>query len=263
MAQNCSSHKWKNMKKITLEGLPFLIGTQESIVTYLLSLLQNKKHCVILPTSLNDLAALESNPQLRKVYRNITYCVTDGMPLVWYFNILLFFSKDNLRIERMYGPTLMKEILTRGNRNTTHFLYGSSTKTLSALKNNVLSFAPQTTFVGVKSPPFNRLSLQEEAQEIVKIILAKPDVLWIGVSSPKQVFIATRITRFLPNTAIFCVGAAFDLLAETKTMAPSSLQKVGLEWLFRLLTEPKRLWQRYLISIPLYLLKKIYSLFSI
>lgn len=235
----------------------FVYGKKDTITQFFLSKIHNKKSFIVLPTSLNDLASVNENIKLRKSYNKIDYCTNDGMPLVWYFTLNNLFSFK--KIERVYGPTLMKEILSKGNKKTKHLFYGSSQKTLDSLEQNISNFASQTKIVELISPPFRDLTLKEEAEYIIEIISKDIDVLWIGLSSPKQVKVAARWKHFLPNTAIFCVGAAFDFLADQQSMAPKFIQQLGLEWLFRLIIDPKRLWKRYLVVIPKYILNSTYS----
>lgn len=233
----------------------FVYGKKETITNYLLKKIYKKESFTLLPTSLNDLASVDLDKSLQKSYKKIDFCTNDGMPLVWYFSLKKIFSSQ--KVERVYGPTLMKEILEQGNKNTRHLFYGSSQETLDLLEKNIHTFAPQTKIVELLSPPFRELTLEEEGAYISKIIAQKVDVLWIGLSSPKQVKVAARWKQFLPNTAIFCVGAAFDFLAERQSMAPKIIQQMGFEWLYRLLVDPKRLWKRYLVVIPQFLFKKI------
>jgi N-acetylglucosaminyldiphosphoundecaprenol N-acetyl-beta-D-mannosaminyltransferase len=107
---------------------------------------------------------------------------------------------------------------------------------------------------GIFSPPFHPLS-EEEDRKIVSLIKnADPDIIWVGLSTPKQeIWMSEHIDR-LGNCVLIGVGAAFDFLSGNKKQAPSWMQRIGLEWFFRLSTEPKRLWKRYLINNPLFLI---------
>lgn len=239
----------------------FKVGKRETITNFILNKIVEKKGFTLLPTSLNDLASVDFDLSLKKSYQKISFCVTDGMPLVWFFNFKKLIKKEKLTAERVYGPELMRDVLVNGNKNTNHFFYGSSQETLLSLENNIKKIAPQTKVLELISPPFRNLTLAEEAMYILKIRKSQADVLWIGLSSPKQVVLAGRWSKFLPGVAIMCVGAAFDFLAEKKVMAPDLIKSTGFEWLFRLLIEPKRLWKRYLVVIPRFLFKKFYFLF--
>lgn len=238
------------------EGLNFLVGTRREITNSLLTVIRAGRGFVLLPTSLNDIASL-NEPLIAQAYRQLTYCVTDGMPLVWYFRWRNFLQGKPTQVERLYGPTLMKDIIAKGGAEFRHFLYGASPVTIRLLQNKLLEITPPARFVGAISPPFRELTINEEVSFLLQIKKQKTQILWIGLSSPKQVLVARRWKKALPGVAIFCVGAAFDLLANRQLMAPAIVQALGGEWLFRLLVEPRRLGKRYLIKIPSYFLGKM------
>ena len=233
----------------------FLAGKKKNIVNYLFNLIIKRRSAVILPCSLNDLAESSENLNLRKVYKKVDFNVTDGMPLVWFFTIKL-----KVLCERVYGPDLMLEILKKSQHTELkHFFYGSSGETLSKLEKYIIQLFPKIKIVGSISPPYRKLNLIEEAHYLHQIRTKKIDLLWVGLSSPKQVELAVRWKNFLPNTTILCVGAAFDFIADSKIKAPKLIQLLGLEWLFRLSTEPRRLYKRYLIKIPSFLIRTLIS----
>ena len=112
------------------------------------------------------------------------------------------------------------------------------------------------------------LVLEKNSQEklneqhiIKKIKAAQPHILWLGIGSPKQVELASRWRQHLPNTTIICVGAAFNLLTGQTSMCPAWLQRLGLEWLFRLVVEPQRLWRRYVFQVPSFILELLWHRF--
>lgn len=249
------------MKQVKLDKLNFLIGGRSATTDLILKKIETKGSFVLLPTSLNDLASINENKKLSKIYQKVDFCVTDGMPLVWFFNFKSILSGKGKIAERIYGPDLMKDVLEFGNSKTSHFFYGSSEHTLFELEKNIKKLAPKVKIIKMISPPYRKIALFEEANFIIEIIKSRADVLWIGLSSPKQVELAVRWSYFLPNTKIMCVGAAFDFLAKKQAMAPKMIQNLGLEWLFRLLIDPLRLWRRYLILIPKFIFKRIYYFF--
>lgn len=247
------------MKRLRIDGLRFLVGTKIEVTRFILQKIGSKKGFILLPTSLNDLASRNSS-ELRKAYKRIDYCVTDGVPLVWFSNF--FRRKSNeLLAQRVYGPTLMTDLLKDDSGSINHFFYGSSPETIQDLLVNIKIINQNLKVVGHVAPPFRPLSPREEAVYLAKIRSAKTHILWIGLSSPKQVLLAARWSHFLPGVSVMCVGAAFDFLAKRQLMAPKLVQNLGFEWLFRLLVDPKRLWHRYLITIPRYLLRRLFGLF--
>lgn len=239
-----------------ISSLPFVIGRYDEVVKKIISTINQKKSNIILPCSLNDLSIISQNSSLKKIYDKVNIFTTDGKPLVWWMIL-----KNKRAVDRVYGPDLMKDIIinTQG-KNHKHVLFGSGKKTLNKLLLEIKKFAPKTNIRLNISPPFKKLSSKENDQYLDKIKSVKPTVLWIGLSSPKQVEFAAKWKKRLPHTTIFCVGAAFDFIAGTKPMAPRWMQNISLEWFFRLITEPRRLWKRYLVDIPLFLLRTCFSI---
>jgi len=129
-----------------------------------------------------------------------------------------------------------------------HFLYGGSKSTCSLLKTVLKRRFPDIDIVGEYAPPFRPQHVQEDAKVVDEINRLSPDVLWVGLGSPKQDYWMYHHRDKLNVPVMVGVGAAFDFIAGTKKQAPVWMRKLGLEWLFRLCSEPKRLWKRYLIG---------------
>lgn len=231
--------------------LAFYTGTYRHVVGYIEKKIHTKNGLIVLPCSLNDFAAMDADPSLQALYRQIDICTTDGMPLVWWAR-----WKTGRKTERVYGPDLMKTLIqkTQGKKYQ-HIFFGTTQKTLDKLSENIAHFAPKLHLTAAIAPPFRKIT-NAEMRRYAKVISHKPQpIIWIGLSSPKQITIALQWKKYIPRAAIFCVGAAFDFLAGQTIQAPSWIQSFGLEWLFRLCAEPKRLWRRYLVTIPLYLVR--------
>ena len=133
-----------------------------------------------------------------------------------------------------------------------HYLYGSTAETLEALQVELGEIAPQSEIVGAFSPPFREMTSEESDAAMGAIRDSGADVVWVGLGMPKQELWMHRMRPELPGIALLGVGAAFDFLAGTKKQAPAWMQKAGLEWLFRLVQEPRRLWRRYVWNNPAY-----------
>lgn len=237
-------------QRIRIHSLPFVVGTFSEVTEHIFEGILSKKSQIILPCSLNDLASISQDQATLEKYRAVDICTTDGMPLVWLARL-----KTHQPIERVYGPDLMMALCRKLNQqNVTQFLYGSSTKTLKALEKQIYAVAPKTKLFESISPRMGKLSEKEALTFINHFKKFKPDVLWIGISSPAQIEFAAQVKSALPKTTILCVGAAFDFVSKSKRNAPTWMKRIGLEWLFRLLNEPKRLWKRYLFTIPKFLL---------
>lgn len=168
----------------------------------------------------------------------------DGMPLVWIARRLGF---SHMR-DRVYGPDLMVATIDRGRAaGLRHYLYGSTPEVIAQLETNLRERFPGVELVGVESGPFRPLTEAEEHDLAQRIADARADMVWVGLGTPRQDLFADRFRDLVPATLI-AIGAAFDFHAGTKRQAPRVVQRFGLEWLFRLITEPRRLWKRYLIG---------------
>ena len=155
--------------------------------------------------------------------------------------------------ERVYGPTLMLATMDRGRSvGLRHYLYGTTPDTVNRLAKTLSELYPGLDIVGLEAPPFRPLDTDEEIALEARIEAAKPDILWVGVGTPRQdEFVAHHAKRF--GCTVVPVGAAFDFNSGTKRAAPRLVQRMGIEWLYRFAQEPRRLWRRYLIGIPVFM----------
>lgn len=246
----------KNPFKISVANVSITAGSWDSTVKYIIRNIHKNRSIVVLPCSLNDLAHANNNIDNLKAYSSVDIATTDGMPLVWWCKI-----KGHPSVDRVYGPDLMKQILKDITEyKYTQIFFGSTHQTLLQLKQAIRKSYPKIRKTHFISPIYFQNSNDTKLEGYLKNIKRiNPAILWLGINSPKQVLLASRWKSELPHTAIICVGAAFDLITGSKLQAPLLLQSMGLEWLFRLITEPKRLSQRYLFHIPLFLMKQAVS----
>lgn len=168
----------------------------------------------------------------------------DGMPLVW-----LARRRGLTELtDRVYGPDLTLAVCDRGRgQGLRHYLYGASPEVVEAFAASLRERFPGIEIVGVESPPYRPLSAEEQAALVDRVAASGAQVLWVGLGTPKQdVFVDEFAARV--GIPLVAVGAAFDFLSGHKPMAPRWMQRAGLEWLYRLLREPRRLWRRYLIG---------------
>jgi N-acetylglucosaminyldiphosphoundecaprenol N-acetyl-beta-D-mannosaminyltransferase len=171
---------------------------------------------------------------------------TDVMPLVWVSRLL-----GHRRTSRVYGPDLMRALTavsaTKGYRQ---FYYGGNEGVAALLATTLARQHPGLVVCGTCTPPFRRLTLEEDVAVVETINASKPDIVWVGLSTPKQEYwMASHIGR-VDAPVMIGVGAAFDFLTGLKRQAPPWMQRNGLEWLFRLMSEPRRLWRRYASIVP-------------
>ena len=189
------------------------------------------------------------DPAFGAAMQRFDLLLPDGMPLVWVMNRSL---AEPLR-DRVYGPTFMLRCLeaTQGGP-WSHLFIGGSEPMLDALRTRLLARFPALRIAGAYSPPFGEWSA-EEHERILEIIRASSaQFVWIGLGCPKQELWLARHRGRLPARVYGAVGAAFAFHAGLVRQAPPWMQRAGLEWLFRLLAEPRRLWQRYLVFNTLF-----------
>lgn len=169
----------------------------------------------------------------------------DGMSVVWANRLR---HGRHLPAERVYGPDLFLDVLEQGQtQGTRHYLLGASPDTLEHLETVVKQRFPNACVVGSESPPFRELTWDERAEQVERLRSARPQIVWVGLGTPKQDWEAGQLARQVPAVFV-AVGAAFDFVAGTKKQAPTWMQDHGLEWAYRLGSEPRRLWKRYLIG---------------
>lgn len=169
----------------------------------------------------------------------------DGRPLT---EVIRRTAPADVAVDQVRGPWLFEDILARGRTVALrHFLLGSSDETLGALMREIESKFPGTLVVGSHSPPYRLRTDHELAAADAEVMASGAHIVWVALGTPKQDAEAIRILRATGLTTV-AVGAAFDFTAGTTKPAPAIVQRLGLEWLFRLATEPRRLWRRYLIG---------------
>ena len=164
--------------------------------------------------------------------------VPDGMPLVWAMN-----RRGAGLQDRVYGPTLMLHGL--GQPGVAHFLLGGSEELLERLTAKLRERFPGLHIAGSYAPPFGTWSAEENARIFQKIAASGAQYIWVGLGCPKQEHWIARHKQELPPGVYFGIGAAFAFHAGLVSQAPAWMQKRGLEWAYRLASEPRRLWKRY------------------
>ena len=183
------------------------------------------------------------NSRFRHTLNNADLNVPDGMPIIW-----LGRRRGFTLPRRVYGPDLFFEFCrdTEG-RGYRHYFYGSTPEVVTALVTKIKAAFPGFQVAGSYAPPFRALTAEEDRQAVADINAVAPDVLWVGLGCPKQEFWMEEHRAVLNVPVIFGVGQAFNIYAGMLRQAPKWMREHGLEWLFRLLLEPRRLWRRYLV----------------
>jgi N-acetylglucosaminyldiphosphoundecaprenol N-acetyl-beta-D-mannosaminyltransferase len=176
--------------------------------------------------------------------------VPDGKPLE-----IVGKLKGNKNIFRLFGPTIMEKFVDWGRKDgVSHFFFGSSESNLLKLKQAIETSYPGAKIAGMISPPYQPIDKWDNECFIKKINTAKPDIIWVGLGAPKQEHWMFNHYKEINSGIIIGIGAGFDYLAGNTKHAPEWMKNVSLEWLYRLIQEPRRLWKRYLNTIPQFLI---------
>jgi N-acetylglucosaminyldiphosphoundecaprenol N-acetyl-beta-D-mannosaminyltransferase len=202
-------------------------------------------------TGVHGVSEAQRDPAFRAILNHSFLNTPDGMPTVWMGRWQGF-----RQMQRVYGPDLMLRVCEfTQSRGYTHFLYGGAPGVAEALKSRLEERFPELKIAGTYTPPFRPLTAEEEQQLQLLVDQLKPDIFWVGLSTPKQEKFMAQYWQKLEATLFFGVGAAFDFHAGRVRQAPRWMQRAGLEWLFRLGCDPGRLWKRYLKNNPLFVLR--------
>lgn len=188
----------------------------------------------------------QNDPSFKAVLNAAELVVPDGMPVVWLARL-----RGHALKRRVYGPELMLTFCAQtAHRQCRHFLYGGAPGVPEQLAATLISRFPGLQIAGTYSPPFRPLNAEEEKQVLDLINSSRADVLWVGLSTPKQERWIHQYHTRLNVPVLMGVGAAFDFNTGRVRQAPPWMREHGLEWLFRLIQEPRRLAGRYLVGCP-------------
>jgi N-acetylglucosaminyldiphosphoundecaprenol N-acetyl-beta-D-mannosaminyltransferase len=200
-------------------------------------------------TGVHGVMESRRDERLRQIHNNAGLVTPDGMPLVWWSK-----AAGCRNVTRVYGPDLLlsccRRSLTTGYR---HFFYGGIEGVADLLAKRLSQRFPGLVVAGTYTPPFRPLTPEEDEEVIDRINAAAPEIVWVGLSTPKQEYWMAEHVGRINAPVMIGVGAAFDFHAGLKRQAPVWMQHSGLEWLFRLGSEPRRLGKRYLVNNPAFI----------
>jgi N-acetylglucosaminyldiphosphoundecaprenol N-acetyl-beta-D-mannosaminyltransferase len=227
------------------------VSLEDVIVQMRAWIRERRETRTIAVTGMHGVMEARHNPAFKSVLDAADAVVPDGMPLIW------LGRRRGLGLQRrVYGPELManfcEQTAAEGYR---HYFYGGAPGVGERLANVLQTKVPGLKIAGTSSPPFRPLTTQEDALAVEAINAARPDVLWVGLGTPKQEIWMKEHRTQLNVPVIVTVGAAFVINAGLRVQAPIWMRENGFEWLFRLAQEPKRLWKRYLLYGPEFLLR--------
>ncbi len=203
-------------------------------------------------TTVHGVSEARADPAFRAILNDSWLTTPDGMPLVWL---------GPPGVERVYGPDLLLAVCEAGRATgLTHYFYGGNPGVADELSSRLTDRFPGLAVVGTFTPPFRPLNAAETAALRTDVARTRPDVIWVGLGTPKQERFMAEFAPQLAAGVLIGVGAAFDFHSGRVRQAPRWMQRSGLEWLFRLGSEPRRLGPRYLKTNPLFVLRALAQL---
>ena len=235
-----------------LLGIPVTAVTLPDVVRSTSALAQSDRPHAVFVREVASLMAAVDSPPLRELHFKASLVVPDGMPLVW-AGKLKGFGKS---VGRVAGADLVDAVCAHSIKTgQSHFFFGGAPGVAETMASRLAAKYPGLRIAGILTPPMRSIGkdfrLEGEAlAEVEEIKRAAPDFVWVGISSPKQEFWMAEVMQVLDHAVFFGVGAAFDYHSGRLKRAPRWMRNNGLEWLYRLYTEPRRLWHRYLVLAP-------------
>jgi len=236
---------------VNILGVPVAATHMQDAVERIFRWIDERRAGYVLLTGVHGIMECQRDPELLDIYRRAAMCAPDGMPTVW-----LGWTHGHRTMDRVYGPGLMLEVFAQSvERGTRHYLYGGGEGVAEQLRERLVERFPGVCIVGAETPPFRPLTPKQDAALIERIRVSGADLVWVGLSTPKQDrWMADHVGR-VHAPVLLGVGAAFDFHTGRLRQAPHPIQRAGLEWAFRLVMEPRRLWRRYLYANPRFIVK--------
>jgi N-acetylglucosaminyldiphosphoundecaprenol N-acetyl-beta-D-mannosaminyltransferase len=197
-------------------------------------------------TGAHGLVEAQKDSSLKAILQQFYWNLPDGMPLVWWGRL-----KGYSQMDRCYGPDFFAGLMQATSRTeVAHFFCGGNPGVAEELKTAAELKWGNKNVTGTYSPPFMPMQETDWAELVSKIYESKAQLIWIALSTPKQEKFAFELSKRVKVKFIITVGAAFDFHTGRLEQAPHWMQRAGLEWFFRLLKEPRRLWKRYIEIVP-------------
>jgi N-acetylglucosaminyldiphosphoundecaprenol N-acetyl-beta-D-mannosaminyltransferase len=229
---------------LTILGVSVNVVQISDVISRMQGWIAQRGECrTIAVTGMHGIMEAHHDSAFKNILNSSSLVVPDGMPLIWLARLKGYGLK-----RRVYGPELMMDFCEiSASKGYRHFLYGGAPGVAEKLAEELTNQFPGLVIAGTYSPPFRPLTAEEDQEIIENILSAQPDVLWVGLSTPKQECWMDAHRSRLNIPALVGVGAAFDIHSGQKKQAPAWMREHGLEWFFRLVQEPRRLWRRYVL----------------
>ena len=240
-------------QRVNILGVPVSAIDTADAVAFIEAWIADGMSNYVCITGVHGVMESQRDPDLLRIHREAGLVTPDGMPLVWMSHRLGF-----PHVRRVYGPDLMRTMSARSaERGYRNFYYGGGPGIASKLEACLERKYSGLKVVGTLTPPFRPLSPDEDLAVVQQINAADPDIVWVGLSTPKQERWMAEHVGKLTAPVIIGVGAAFDFLSGEKPQAPAWMQRGGLEWLFRACSEPRRLAGRYARNNPAFIWQSV------
>ena len=248
-----------NLPRINVLGVCISAINMDVALGKIMEWLEHTDRQYVSVCTVHTVMECQQDVMMRRAINGAGMATPDGMPLVWLGNLL---ARE--KVSRVYGPDLLLALCElSAERGYSQYFYGGAPGVPEALARNLQDRYPDLQVAGAFSPPFRPLTDTEDAEIVDRINQAAPDIIWVGLGTPKQdLWMASHRERLFAPVMI-AVGAAFDFHTGRIPQAPKWMQKSGLEWFFRLTKEPKRLWRRYLIYNPLFIFSLLMQLLGL
>lgn len=239
-------------------GLRVDATSYEAVVERIIDAAKDSRPFWLCPACVQTVIDAHDISSFGAVMRTASVVTPDGMPLVWALRLM---GASNA--QRVYGPTLMEKLLAAAEKAGVPVgFYGSSPETIRGLRETCTRRWPELNVAFTESPPYRPATPHEAEETIRQIAASGARLMFASLGCPKQEIWAHHHCEIL-RMPIIVVGAAFDFLSGVKPQAPLWIRSIGLEWLFRLATEPRRLWRRYLLGNPKYVFLLFQQLLNI
>ena len=238
------------MKRVNVLGVGISVLNLSSALEAIAAAVRERRKGYICVTGVHGVMEAQADAGFKKILNDAFLCTPDGMPMVWAGKLA-----SHAEMRRVYGPDLMLDVCAWSETSgAKHFFYGGADGVAELLAKKLQGKFPKLQVVGTYTPPFRALNAAEVQALQEKVSATRPDFFWVGLSTPKQEKFMAEFLPKLDATLMLGVGAAFDFHSGRVSQAPRWMQRSGLEWLYRLSSEPRRLWKRYLRNNPLFVL---------
>jgi len=236
---------------VNVLGVGISVLNLKSALAAIATAVRERRKGYICVTGVHGVMEAQDDAAFKKILNDAFLCTPDGMPMVWAGKL-----NGHREMRRVYGPDLMLEVCAWSEASgAKHFFYGGADGVAELLAQKLQVKFPKLSVVGTFTPPFRALTGDEQKNLAAQIAKAQPDILWVGLSTPKQEKFMAEFLPKLDVTLMIGVGAAFDFHSGRVRQAPRWMQRSGLEWFYRLCSEPRRLGKRYGRNNPLFAMK--------